>query len=174
MPHPLLSSAWGRDALPGHTNFRGRMVYYESKRDTLTLGAGGWSDADIFVDYLRHPDTIQIDHHTYQILHPSLLPQTISINPFSQVVKATMAACVTKDVLFSGLSLFQCHPLAKAWGFVLQGKCLDNIGLDKAETTFSLATNTAILFLPLPTIWRLHMPLKRRLLLLGVFAIGLT
>lgn len=84
-----------------------------------------------------------------------------------------MAACLIEDIVFTGLSLFQCDPIAKAWDFVLPGKCLNNIGLYKAETTCSLVTNTVILVLPIPTIWRLHMLLKRRVLLLGVFAIGL-
>ncbi len=84
-----------------------------------------------------------------------------------------MAACVFEDVLFTLLSLFQCDPPSKAWEFILPGKCLNNIGLYKAEVIFSLATNTVILILPIPTIWGLHMVLKRRLLLLSVFAIGL-
>ena len=84
-----------------------------------------------------------------------------------------MAACVFEDIVFTLIVLFQCNPIEKAWDFVVPGKCSNGIGYFKAETTFSLATNVVILLLPMPMIWNLHMVLRRRLLLIGMFAVGL-
>lgn len=83
-----------------------------------------------------------------------------------------MALCGFEAILFSSLSLFQCNPLDKAWRFEKSGKCLNIVGIFTAATSFSLATNLFTLLLPMPMIWRLHMTLRRRLSLLGIFAIG--
>jgi hypothetical protein len=84
-----------------------------------------------------------------------------------------MAAYLFEDVLFTLMVLFQCDPIQKAWEFVIPGRCLNTVGYFKAETTFSLGTNLLILLLPMPTLWKLHMVLRRRLLLIAIFAIGL-
>ena len=63
-----------------------------------------------------------------------------------------MAACVSEDIVFTLIVLFQCNPIEKAWDFVVPGKCSNGIGYFKAETTFSLATNVVILVLPMPMI----------------------
>ena len=97
-----------------------------------------------------------------------------SVN-FRRWVKAAAAAaaCVFEDVVFTLIVLFQCNPIEKAWDFVVLGKCSNGIGCFKAETTFSLATNVVILVLLMPMIWNLHLILRGRLLLIGIFAVGL-
>ena len=83
-----------------------------------------------------------------------------------------MAACVLEGVIFALLTLFQCHPVQQFWDLEILGKRTNAIASFQAETSFSLATNVAILIMPMPVIWRLQLALRRRLLLIGIFAIG--
>ena len=83
-----------------------------------------------------------------------------------------MVVCNLEGVLFILVALFQCAPMESIWNIEVPGHCIKVLAFFRAETAINLATNVAILLLPMPMIWHLHMALRRRLLLIGIFASG--
>ena len=91
---------------------------------------------------------------------------------FHRWVKTTMVACGVEGVLFISMALFQCTPVQSFWNSAVPGHCISILAFFRAETAFNLVTNVAIILLPMPMVWRLHMALRRRILLTGIFASG--
>ena len=86
--------------------------------------------------------------------------------------------CIWITVIFYLLEIFilifQCNPREKIWNpLITTGHCFNSIALYQASGVFNVLSDFAILILPLPTVWNLQMSLRRRLLLMGVFATGL-
>lgn len=69
-------------------------------------------------------------------------------------------------------SVFQCHPIAKAYHKDLPGHCIDVIKTWKANAGFSIASDVMILVLPMPLIKSLHMSIKHKLGLALLFGLG--
>ena len=91
---------------------------------------------------------------------------------FRTFVVGHMVLAVVGGLVASAVTIFQCKPIAKNWIGALPGACLDQGRLFEVVVIFNLLTNVMILLLPMPTIWWLHMPLRRRILVLGIFSIG--
>lgn len=83
-----------------------------------------------------------------------------------------MVACSIEGVLFILMAFFQCTPVERFWNFEIPGHCMKIPAFFLAETAFNLATNVVILLLPMPMVWHLQMALRRRLLVIGIFATG--
>ena len=85
-----------------------------------------------------------------------------------------MVACIIEGVLFISMALFQCTPLERVWNFEIPGHCINTLAYFRAETISNVVTNVMILLLPVPMVWRLQMALRRKLLLIGIFATGVV
>ncbi|KAI1743158.1 hypothetical protein F4680DRAFT_409324 [Xylaria scruposa] len=69
--------------------------------------------------------------------------------------------------------IFACTPREKIWNVLLtEGTCIDNSAALISSSGINLVSDTAILILPLATIFKLQMSTKNRLQVGGVFAIG--
>lgn len=72
--------------------------------------------------------------------------------------------------------IFQCKPVRAAYDKSLEDftcmsdKTLQNIQLYQAVLMFVI--DVVIIVLPMPTIWKLQMPLQRRLSIIALFALG--
>lgn len=53
------------------------------------------------------------------------------------------------------------------------GHCFDSDANFEAVGIFNVFSDFAILVLPMPCVWRLHMPLKKKILMTTMFATGL-
>jgi len=84
-----------------------------------------------------------------------------------------MTMCTGGCTILLLLWVFKCTPDPKAWTFHEAGTCVNKGGLFQAHAIYSLLIDVMIILLPMPTLYGLHMPLKRRLLVMGIFAIGL-
>ncbi|KAK0514454.1 hypothetical protein JMJ35_003071 [Cladonia borealis] len=105
----------------------------------------------------------------------SVLLFYLRLSPFPTFrtwVMAAMVACSIEGVLFISMALFQCTPVGRVWNFEIPGHCINTLGFFRAETIFNLVTNVVILLLPMPMVWHLQMALRRKLLLIGIFATG--
>lgn len=72
-------------------------------------------------------------------------------------------------------TLMQCRPISSNWGTqpVELGNCLADINIMYEVAAFTnMVSDVAILILPFPVIWGLHMPRKHKLAVLGVFLTG--
>lgn len=68
---------------------------------------------------------------------------------------------------------FSCSPVVKAWRSDVDGTCLDRRTLYTAAASMNTLTEILLLALPIPMVYGLQMPIKRRLPALGIFAAGL-
>ncbi len=69
--------------------------------------------------------------------------------------------------------IFLCSPREKIWNpLMTTGHCFEGDASYKASGMFNVLSDFAILVLPMPTLWNLQMSLRRKLLIMGVFATG--
>ncbi|KAF2245009.1 hypothetical protein BU26DRAFT_409406, partial [Trematosphaeria pertusa] len=76
---------------------------------------------------------------------------------------------------FTGVfvTIFQCRPVAAAWDFTIPGrKCIDYVDYLYASSAINVATDLILCVLPWPYLWRLHMPMKQRVILCLLFGGG--
>ena len=66
-----------------------------------------------------------------------------------------------------------CRPFEYNWNKSIPGgQCINQSLYYIIGSAFNVATDVAILFLPLPVIWRLQLKLSQKLQLSGVFLLG--
>ncbi|KAM3417132.1 hypothetical protein BST61_g8708 [Cercospora zeina] len=66
----------------------------------------------------------------------------------------------------------QCLPAAKYWDFTKPGRCIDVKAWNMSLNLITIATDAMVLALPIRPIWRLRMPTKQRLAIIGIFGLG--
>ncbi|MCJ1333056.1 hypothetical protein MMC10_009750 [Thelotrema lepadinum] len=104
------------------------------------------------------------------ILH--LYLQLFKLPQFRKVVYAVGALTIA---FFIGVVVIQftiCQPFAKNWDTTLPGTCGDSIASALANSLVDLCLDFIILFLPMPVLWQLHLPLRRKLMLSVAFGLG--
>jgi hypothetical protein len=69
--------------------------------------------------------------------------------------------------------IFQCWPRAKIQNPMIDGVCIDPLAVTLAAGVINLVTDVGILVAPMFAIWRLQMPIKRKLGVGSVFGVGL-
>ena len=67
----------------------------------------------------------------------------------------------------------QCHPFAKNWDKQLPGKCVDFRAESAAGVCINVILDFAVIILPIPVVWGLQMPLKKRVFVIGLFSLGI-
>ncbi|KAI1097790.1 integral membrane protein [Jackrogersella minutella] len=70
-------------------------------------------------------------------------------------------------------SIWQCTPISRAWDKSIPGTCISITGNWYANAGFSIATDIAILVLPMQPIYRSNLPRKQKWALIIVFALGI-
>ena len=75
-------------------------------------------------------------------------------------------------VAFNFVALFVCVPVQKSWEPDLKGHCVSGPGAFVGTAASNIAIDGFILILPMPMLWRLHMDVRERLALIGLFAAG--
>lgn len=85
-------------------------------------------------------------------------------------VIATMFVFYLIDLAFN---IFICRPRDKYWNLLKPGSCYSMVILMQATALFNVISDFFILLLPIPTIWKLQIDLKRKLLIFAVFATGM-
>ena len=69
--------------------------------------------------------------------------------------------------------IFQCNPREKIWNqLIITGHCYNGNAAYKASGIFNVISDFTILIIPLPSVWKLNMSLRRKMLTTGVFACG--
>ncbi|KAL3482779.1 hypothetical protein BJX62DRAFT_221192 [Aspergillus germanicus] len=78
-------------------------------------------------------------------------------------------------VAFLVASLTACRPLRAYWDTELtpEADCIDDQARTLAFTISNLVTDVMILILPIPTFWKLKLPIRERLALTGLMSLGL-
>ena len=66
-----------------------------------------------------------------------------------------------------------CMPLEKLWNPMLKGRCINNTVFLLTDCAVSIVSDLTILILPMPLIWGLNIPTKRKAEIMTVFSFGL-
>ncbi|KAL4788453.1 hypothetical protein BJX76DRAFT_365745 [Aspergillus varians] len=65
-----------------------------------------------------------------------------------------------------------CIPVARFWDPTIPGSCLSSKNLWFSNASMHIATDLAILFIPIPALAALELPRKQRVALISIFALG--
>jgi hypothetical protein len=85
-------------------------------------------------------------------------------------------------LLYEFLHAFRCDPVELEWTSILiiwkippptTGTCMSFQDQTTAFGVVNMILDFAIVLLPIPVVWSLQMPRKRKLMLVGVFSLGL-
>ena len=71
------------------------------------------------------------------------------------------------------VTIFQCTPREKIWQPFLPGKCVNFNAILIAGAAINVASDFAILALPIGSVWRLQMALRNKVGISAIFAVGL-
>lgn len=66
-----------------------------------------------------------------------------------------------------------CVPVAKFWVHSLEGHCLSFEAVWFFNASMNIATDLALLAMPMPLLSRLQLPRMQKFALMGVFAVGI-
>ncbi|KAK7935353.1 hypothetical protein PG985_000848 [Apiospora marii] len=91
-------------------------------------------------------------------------------------MKYTVAAGIAFVSIFhSGLffaTIFACDPIARQWDISIPGKCNNPEIPPYLSGAVSSVTDIFVLLLPVPLVWNLHAPMKKKVGVLAVFSVG--
>ena len=69
-------------------------------------------------------------------------------------------------------AFLNCIPVAKFWDPTIEGFCLSKPGLWFSNASMHIATDIAILIIPIPALMSIDVPKKQRIALMMMFALG--
>jgi len=69
--------------------------------------------------------------------------------------------------------LLSCRPIAKNWDFTLPGTCGSQPKFYFSKGVVNLIADTVIIVPPMPYLYRLRMPMRRKLLAMALLSIGI-
>ncbi|KAL2137867.1 hypothetical protein VTI28DRAFT_7936 [Corynascus sepedonium] len=70
------------------------------------------------------------------------------------------------------VSIFICWPVAGFWDKTVAAKCIPSIPQWYTNAAGNILTDVAVFALPLPALWKLHLPRASKLVLIGIFSLG--
>ena len=77
------------------------------------------------------------------------------------------------SVIYLFWNIFMCNPREKLWNpLITTGHCHDSNINSESSGIFNVLSDFAILILPMPCLWKLQMPMRKKILMVGVFATG--
>ena len=95
---------------------------------------------------------------------------------FRRLVYIAMFLCAGYGLAFVFATIFQCSPVPYAWIQLedpLGGKC-NNIHLQGwTSAGFNIALDLLVLGLPLPNLYRLQMSIKKKVMIMFMFSLGI-
>ena len=70
-------------------------------------------------------------------------------------------------------NILECSPRRKLWDPTIHGHCISSNGFGVSSGALNVISDFSILLLPLPLIWRLQMPINKKISVTVVFGFGL-
>ena len=92
---------------------------------------------------------------------------------FRQAVWISGLVVITYWLSCSMVAIMGCIPVEKNWNESTPGTCVDRISFLRWNGICNLLIDLLILCLPIPMLWRLELPLRRKVEMTGTFALGL-
>ena len=95
------------------------------------------------------------------------------VRPFRIALLAAGFCVIGYWIACTILAFTACHPLARNWDKTVPGTCVDLIAFFRWNGICNLIIDFMILMLPMPMVWRLKITIKQKVVLSGMFALGL-
>lgn len=92
---------------------------------------------------------------------------------YRALVWTVMVACIIGHVAGALILIFQCSPVRKSWYPLTPGTCLPNDATFYGLAAISIFFDVLIFFLPIPLLLSLNIEAKKKIVLCGVFLLGL-
>ncbi|KAK5086256.1 hypothetical protein LTR70_007370 [Exophiala xenobiotica] len=93
-----------------------------------------------------------------------------------RTIKIGLGLCAASLVCLELACIFKCWPISYSWTFwdgEHGGKCTSMSGQGWANASVNMFADIAVLILPLPTIWKLKLPIEKKLGIMAMFSVGL-
>jgi hypothetical protein len=87
-----------------------------------------------------------------------------------------MASATAFGVTFIFVIAFQCHPVSfhwENWDMPPHGHCINRMAMGWSISSINFAIDLWLLLLPMPQLWTLRVPLRKKLGVCLMFAVGL-
>ena len=119
--------------------------------------------------------TIPLYNTAVLLAKATILMQYFRVFPTRRmrIVSWTMIAILATYGTWCVISAFlNCIPVAKFWDPTIPGHCLSSKGLWFSNAGMHIATDLAILVIPVPALVKLNLPGRQKMVLMGIFALG--
>ncbi|KAI8935076.1 hypothetical protein NX059_007671 [Plenodomus lindquistii] len=94
--------------------------------------------------------------------------------PMQRAIWFTMALCVAYVPTFITVFMTQCSPVSAAWDPILSTtNCRPRETHELVSVAINVALDLLVVALPIPVIWNLQMPNKKKIAVTGMFSLGL-
>jgi len=67
-----------------------------------------------------------------------------------------------------------CRPFAYTWDKTIDGKCADTTKAFLSAGIINLLIDVVVIILPMPMLWKLQIPLGKKLAITAMFSMGIT
>ena len=101
-----------------------------------------------------------------------LLYRIFITKAFRTTALALMAIVASWWISITFAVVFICSPVKSQWNPDVPGHCGNQYLLNVIDPIPWILTDFAILFAPMPMVWKLHMPTRQKVALGGLFLIG--
>lgn len=114
---------------------------------------------------------------TLSVTKISLLAFYLQLNPEPKFQKRTrwmIWICAVSALANLLADIFQCWPVNKGWdGVRIHGTC-DNLStFYKCIIAINVLLEVVIFVMPMPMLWKLHLPIQQRIALMCTFGVGI-
>lgn len=114
---------------------------------------------------------------TVAFIRSSIIFLYIRIFPSRSFCLACYAILILNVAFSIGVMVacfLDCRPLACLWdGSIRCASCFQGYALDAVHAGFNLALDVTVVVLPTPMLWGLQMPVRKKVLLSGMFGLGI-
>ncbi|KAI2638835.1 hypothetical protein GGS26DRAFT_359614 [Hypomontagnella submonticulosa] len=87
-------------------------------------------------------------------------------------VTCVLVTCTVFHLACLIVHLLLCQPVAAQWDPRITGKCVNILSYYTSEAALTIVFDFAVMFLPFPVLIKTKIPTKKKVVLLGLFAIG--
>ncbi|KAM7206084.1 Cytochrome P450 [Naviculisporaceae sp. PSN 640] len=101
-----------------------------------------------------------------------LYTRIFSMAWFVRLARILMVICACYFITFLVVFITHCDPVDQQWNPVPNGSCRDVTHTELASNTINSIIDLTIVCMPLPCLWSLKMPLRKKITVLFMFSLG--
>ena len=75
-------------------------------------------------------------------------------------------------IAFQVVFITQCNPVSKNWKPVPWGSCRSLSTQQLTSNSLNTVLDMAVVILPMPVLWKLHLPLQKKMAVMIMFSLG--